>query len=329
VGCADATSLVRSSSQRAPVRSGAMTYSIVARDPATGDFGVAAQSHWFNLGPVVAWVRYDVGAVATQASADPSYGWRGLAMMAAGDDPQDALREISRDDEGAEARQVAMLDASGRIAVRTGERCIAYAGHVSGDGWSVQGNLLTSPAVIEAMAAAYEASEGVLAERMLTALDAAEAAGGDLRGSQSAALRVVPGSQRPEDRFRLGIDLRVADHPDPLTELRRLTVVDQAYRELDSADDAAEAGQSEAAIQHFETAVQLSHEPELGFWHAIGLAQLDRFDDALAMFDEVVDGRPEFVEMLNRVAIVDPTADRLRRARTPQQRPGVSPPGGR
>lgn len=294
-----------------------MTYSIVARDPATGDFGVAAQSHWFNLGPVVAWVRYGVGAVATQAAADPSYGWRGLALMAAGEDPESALRDTSNGDDDAEVRQVAMLDASGRVAVRTGERCIAHAGHVSGDGWSVQGNLLASPSVIQSMAAAYETAGGDLADRMLTALGAAEAAGGDLRGSQSAALRVVPGSQRPEDRFRLGIDLRVADHPDPLGELRRLTVVDRAYRELDSADDAAEAGQSAAAIQHFETAVYLSQEPELGFWHAIGLAQLDRLDDAMAVFDEVVDGRPEFEEMLNRVAIVDPTAERLRRARTP------------
>jgi uncharacterized Ntn-hydrolase superfamily protein len=292
-----------------------MTYSIVALDPATGDFGVAAQSHWFNLGPVVAWVRYGVGAVATQAAADPSYGWRGLALMAAGEDPESALREISSDDEGAEARQVAMLDASGRVAVRTGERCIAHAGHVSGDGWSVQGNLLTSSSVIEAMAAAYEASEGALAERMLTALDAAETAGGDLRGSQSAALRVVPGSQRAEDRFRLGIDLRVADHPDPLRELRRLTVVDQAYRELESADSAAEAGHSAAAIQHFETAAQLSHEPEIGFWYAIGLAQLGRLGDAMSVFDEVVDGHPEFLEMLNRVAVVDPTAEKLRSAR--------------
>jgi uncharacterized Ntn-hydrolase superfamily protein len=292
-----------------------MTYSIIARDPATGDFGVAAQSHWFNLGPVVAWVRYGVGAVATQASADPSYGWRGLALMTAGEDPSSALRSLSNGDGDAEARQVAMLDASGRVAVRTGNRCIAYAGHVSGDGWSVQGNLLTSPAVIEAMAEAYEASEGALADRMLTSLDAAEAAGGDLRGSQSAVLRIVPGPQEPEDRFRLGIDLRVADHPDPLSELRRLTIMDRAYRDLDSADDAAEAGQGAVAIKHFETAGQLSREPELRFWYAIGLARLDRLDDAVSVLDEVVDGRPEFSEMLDRLAVVDPTAERLRRAR--------------
>ncbi len=293
-----------------------MTYSIVARDPVTGDFGVAAQSHWFNLGPVVAWVRYGVGAVATQAAADPSYGWQGLDLMAAGEDPQSALNTISSSDDGAAVRQVAMLDASGRVAVRTGDHCIAHAGHVIGDGWSVQGNLLESPSVIEEMAAAYEAAEGDLAARMLTALDAAEAAGRDMRGSQSAALRVVPGLQRPEDRFRLGIDLRVADHADPLGELRRLTVVDRAYRELDSADDAAEAGQTTAAIEHFEKAAQLSEEREIRFWYAIGLAQVGQLDDAMSVFDEVVDGRPEFLEMLNRVAVVDPTAERLRRERT-------------
>lgn len=236
-------------------------------------------------------------------------------MMAAGEHPDSALRKISAGDDESEVRQVAMLDAFGRVAVRTGERCIAHAGHVSGDGWSVQGNLLATPSVIEAMAKAYEAAAGTLVDRMLTALDAAEAAGGDLRGSQSAVLRVVPGSQRPEDRFRLGTDLRVADHPNPLAELRRLTVVDAAYRELDLAGEAAEAGQSESAIEHYEQAVRFGQDPELRFWFAVGLAQLSRLEDARAVLDEVVVERPELAEMLDRLAIVDPNAEKLRRAR--------------
>jgi len=291
-----------------------MTYSIVARDPATGSFGVAAQSHWFNVAQPVAWVRYGVGAVATQASADPSYGWRGLALMADGVNPATALRDLSEADEGREQRQVAMMNASGVVAARTGEQCIAHAGHVTGDGWSVQGNLLATPSVVEAMAAGYEASRGPLATRMLGALEAAERAGGDLRGRQSAVIRIVSGSAESGPGADESIDLRVCDHADPLGEMRRLVLVDEAYREMERGHAAIDDDRPADALGHFDTAVGPGHEEELEFWRAIGLVRLGRVDEAVDSFGRLVSEQPMYAELLNRVAEVDPVALDLRNA---------------
>lgn len=291
-----------------------MTYSIVARDLATGAFGVAAQSHWFNVAQPVAWVRYGVGAVASQASADPSYGWRGLALMADGVDPATALRELSEADEEREQRQVAMMNASGVVAARTGDRCIAHAGHITGDGWSVQGNLLATPSVVEAMAAEYEASRGPLVIRMMGALEAAERAGGDLRGRQSAVIRIVSGSAESEPGTDESVDLRVCDQVDPLGELRRLVMVDAAYREMERGHAAIDDNRPADALGHFDTAVGPGHADELEFWRAIGLVRLGRVDEAANSFGRLVSERPMFAELLNRVAEVDPIAHDLRNA---------------
>jgi len=291
-----------------------MTYSIVARDPATGAFGVAAQSHWFNVAQPVAWVRYGVGAVATQASADPSYGWRGLALMADGVNPATALRDLSEADEGREQRQVAMMNASGVVAARTGDQCIAHAGHVIGDGWSVQGNLLATPSVVEAMAAGYEASRGPLAIRMLGALEAAEHAGGDLRGRQSAVIRIVSSSAESGPGADESIDLRVCDHADPLGEMRRLVLVDEAYREMERGHAAIDDDRLADALGHFDTAVGPGHADELEFWRAIGLVRVGRVDEAVDSFGRLVSERPMYAELLNRVAEVDPVALDLRNA---------------
>ena len=198
------------------------TYSIVARDAKTGEIGVAVQSHWFAIGPLVPWAEAGVGAVATQSFVDPSYGKLGLDLMRAGRSGPDALKGLLAADENREVRQVAMIDAQGRVAAHTGSKCIPMAGHRVGEAYSVQANLMLDEAVWPAMSRAFESAQGDLAERMLAALEAAQAAGGDIRGKQSAALVVVSGKPtgKPwQDRI---YDLRVDDHPEPVAELRRL-----------------------------------------------------------------------------------------------------------
>src|ERR1044071_1764313 len=164
------------------------TFSIVARDPSTGELGVAVQSHWFSVGPIVPWAEAGVGAVATQSFVDPSYGKNGLELMRAGKSAPDTLKELLAKDEGREVRQVAMIDAQGRVDAWTGKNYIQAAGHIVGKNFSVQANLMLNDKVWPAMARAFENTKGDLADRMLAALDAAQAAGGDIRGKQSAAI---------------------------------------------------------------------------------------------------------------------------------------------
>ena len=202
------------------------TFSIVALDPKTGDLGVAVQSRYFAVGTVVPWAKAGVGAVATQAMAKTSYGPEGLAAIAEGRTAAEALQALVEADSKSAVRQVAMIDAVGRVAVHTGGECPDWAGHQAGDHFSVQGNLLAGEEVIAAMAEAYrkarEGGEGELAEWLVAALEAGQAAGGDRRGQQAAALLVVrdkAGLAGENDRY---IDLRVDDHPEPIRELARL-----------------------------------------------------------------------------------------------------------
>src|SRR5579875_554066 len=184
-----------------------MTYSLVARDPTTGQLGVAVQSHWFSVGSVVPWARSGVGAVATQAMADPSYGPLALELLAAGRSAPQALPGLVVADPDAAIRQVGVVDAAGRVATHTGSSCIAEAGHVSGDGWTAQANMMAEAGVPEAMGDAFEGSS--------------EAAGGDVRGRQSAAGRVGGGEPRGRAGADRVVDVRVDDHPGPLAEVRR------------------------------------------------------------------------------------------------------------
>jgi len=206
-----------------------MTYSIVGRDPATGELGVAVQSRAFNTGAVVPWGEPGVGVVATQSFTERSYGPLGLELMRAGKSPEEALAELVAADDRRKYRQVAFLDAKGRGAVHVGENCIPAAGYASGDGFSAQGNMVASERVWESMAEAFERSEGPLAERLLDALEAAEAAGGDWRGRQAGGILMVAGEGKPWERE---VDLRVDDHPDPVAELRRLVRLGSAYRAM-------------------------------------------------------------------------------------------------
>jgi uncharacterized Ntn-hydrolase superfamily protein len=206
-----------------------MTYSIVARDPQTGELGVAVQSRAFNTGAVVPWGAPGVGVVATQSYSEPSYGPLGLDLLRAGKSPEQALAALVAADDDSEYRQVAILDAEGRVAVHVGEACIPAAGFVAGEGFSAQANMVDSERVWESMAEAFEGSEGPLADRLLEALDAAEAAGGDWRGRQAGGILVVSSAGKPWERE---VDLRVDDHPDPLGELRRLARLRHVYRAM-------------------------------------------------------------------------------------------------
>jgi uncharacterized Ntn-hydrolase superfamily protein len=206
-----------------------MTYSIVARDPETGELGVAVQSRAFNTGAIVPWGEPGVGVVATQSYSELSYGPLGLELLRAGKSPEEALAELVAADDASEYRQVAILDAQGRVAVHVGEACIAAAGFASGEGFSTQANMVDSERVWASMAEAFERSRGPLADRLLEALDAAEAAGGDWRGRQAGGILVVGSEGKPWERE---VDLRVDDDADPLGELRRLLGLRNAYRAM-------------------------------------------------------------------------------------------------
>jgi len=260
------------------------TYSIVARDPATKQLGVAVQSHWFSVGSVVPWAEAGVGAVATQSFVDPSYGLLGLDLMRAGKSAPDALKGLLASDGGRDVRQVAMIDAQGRVAAHTGAKNIAQAGHATGAQYSVQANLMASDKVWPAMAKAYESSKGDLAERLLAALEAAQAQGGDIRGKQSAALLIVSGTATGRPWVDRELDLRVEDSPDPLPELRRLVTLQRAYAHMNAGDAAVEKHDAPGALREYAAAEALAPDnDEMLFWHAISLVGLGKADDALPL----------------------------------------------
>lgn len=278
------------------------TYSIVARDSATGRLGVAVQSHWFSVGSVVLWARAGVGAVATQSFVDPSYGPLGLHLLEAGRDPERALAGLLEADPSPEVRQVGMVDARGEVAVHTGERAIRHACQGTGEGFTVQANLMHRPGVCDAMHRAYRTSEGDLAARLTAALRAAQEAGGDIRGKQSAALLVVAAeaSGRPwEDRV---FDLRVDDHPRPLEELDRLLRVARAYRHMNAGDEAVTEGDVDRAVAEYEAAERLLPDrAEPYFWHAVNLVNAGRVEESLPLFAEAYRRHPAWRELVPRL----------------------------
>ena len=285
------------------------TYSIVARDAQTGELGVAVQSHWFSVGSVVTWARAGVGAVATQSLADIRYGPLALEMLAAGKSPEQALDGLLASDPGAHVRQVAVIDANGRFATHTGERCIAEASHVSrtlsdGDSFSAQANLMSMPGVPEAMAAAFEGSADLpLAERLVAALHAAEAAGGDIRGKQSAAVLVVSGDLTMSPWQGRLVDLRVEDHPDPNVELSRLLTVHRAYERMNAGDVALERGDIEDAVREYHAASRLNPgNSEMLFWAGVAMANAGRVDDAIPLLAKAYhDPSADWRETLRRL----------------------------
>ncbi|NIN11561.1 MAG: DUF1028 domain-containing protein [Gemmatimonadales bacterium] len=292
-----------SAQQARPVRP-AHTYSIVAVDPASGEIGAAVQSHWFSVGSVVPWAEPGVGAVATQSFVDPSYGPRGLYLMRTGVPAPEALAALLRADPDSQVRQVAMIDAHGRVAAHTGSRNIPAAGYHVGAGYSVQANLMRNDAVWPAMARAFESAEGDLAARMLAALQAAEQAGGDIRGRQSAALVVVSGdpTARPWEKI---YDLRVEDSADPLGELARLLRVARAYRAATEGDNYLTVGNVDSALAAYSRAAaslpDSATNGELVYWQAVTLADLGRVQEAVPLFRRAFAQDRSWVELLWRL----------------------------
>ena len=283
-----------------------MTYSIVARDRDTGELGVAVQSHYFQVGPVVPWARSGIGAVATQSQVNVSFGPAGLDLLQSGFTAEQALKALLAGDPGAENRQVAIVDAAGNVAAHTGPRCIPAAGHRTGDGFSCQANLMEKDTVWDAMCAAFTTTGGPLAERIMAALEAAEAEGGDIRGRQSAAMLVVAGASTGrswEDRV---IDLRVEDAPDPLAELRRLLRLKRAFMTNSDADRLEEGGDPEAARLKRAEGVRLAPEMvELKFWTGLDMAEKGDLDGGCALMADAVRKDRRWIETLNRLVAVD------------------------
>lgn len=284
-----------------------MTYSIVAHDPETGALGVAVQSHWFSVGPIVPWARPGVGAVATQANAEVSYGPRALELLAAGASAQEALAKLLAEDPAAPSRQVAVMDARGQAAAHTGTDCIPCAGHVVGEGVSCQANIMVSEQVWPAMREAFEAARGPLAVRLLDVLDAAQAAGGDARGQQSAAVLVVGPEGEPWQSI---VSLRVEDHPHPLAELRRLLDVHQAYRLAGEADELVGQGRHDEAASLYRGASALAPDNhELRLWAGLGAAQGGDLPRAVTEVRAAIAAHPPWRELLERLpAQVAPSA---------------------
>jgi uncharacterized Ntn-hydrolase superfamily protein len=279
-----------------------VTYSIVARDPATGQLGVAAQSCYFALGSVLPWARAGVGAVATQSLVNPGYGPGCLDLLAHGLDAADALERVRAADEDREERQVGVVDAAGAVASFSGSRCINQVSHAAGDGYSAQANMMAEVGVCEAMAEAFETTGGTLAERLVSALVAAESKGGDARGRLSAALLVVEGTRHEQPWQGVLLDVRVDHCPDPVTELARLVRVGQAYQLSERAWESLEAGDVTAAVNSADAGLaQLPGEGDIVLTHVGALVAARRLEEAAAELRELVASAPGWAGVLREI----------------------------
>lgn len=279
------------------------TFSIVAYDQQNNQIGVAVQSHWFSVGSIVTWAEPGVGAVATQSLVNVSFGQRALELLKKGSSPQQALQELINSDEGRDFRQLAIIDANGHVATHTGGKCIADAGHITGKNYSVQANMMLNKEVVPAMSKAFEQSSAPLAERMLAALQAAQVAGGDIRGQQSAAILIVRAKSTGkiwEDRL---IDLRVEDNPNAVKELARILTVFRAYEHMNNGDMALEKGDEKAAQQEYGAAEKMFPDnTEMKFWHAVALVNVNKVDSALPIFKKIFAEDKNYIELTRRIA---------------------------
>ena len=281
----------------------AHTFSIVARDTTTGEMAVGVQSHWFSVGTVVSWGQSGVGVVATQSLVNISFGPNGLKLMIEGKNAEEAMETLIAEDEGRDYRQLAIIDNDGQIGTYTGKKCIASAGHYTGKIYSVQANMMLNDRVVPAMAEAYEQNTDLpLAERIMAVLKAAQEAGGDIRGKQSAALIVVGPERISETWLDKKIDLRVDDHPGPIKELERLLKVHRAYEYMNRGDVALENEDMVAALKEYGIAETMFPEnPEFIFWTAVALANHNRMEEALPKFKRVFDSNDNWRELTRRL----------------------------
>jgi len=285
----------------------AHTFSIVARDSVTGEMGVAVQSHWFSVGTAVSWAEAGIGAVATQSFVNKSFGIRGLNLLRAGFTAQQALDSLLKDDEGRDVRQVAIIDTKGNVAAHTGKSCIDYAGHIKGNNFSVQSNMMLTNKVPSAMASAFEKNKTKpLAERMILALEAAQAVGGDIRGKQSAAIIIVPGQTAGKPWEERTVDLRVDDHPEPIKELHRLYNVQVAYQHMNNGDLAVEKNDMAKAMNEYNAAMKMFPQNlEMQYWTAITLANNKQVDKAIPILKKVFNKDANWKELTRRLPKVN------------------------
>jgi uncharacterized Ntn-hydrolase superfamily protein len=276
------------------------TYSIVARDPETGELGAAVQSHWFSVGSLCTWARPGVGAVATQSVVEPAHGPNALDRLEGGERATAALRGVLAGDALVAMRQVGVVDAHGGVSVHTGADCIPEAGHATGEHWACQANMMARATVPDAMSAAFAAAAGDLAERLMVALEGAEAEGGDVRGRQSAALLVAPAAGEP---WRARVDLRVEDHADPVGELRRLLGLQRAYELAGEADELMGEGRAaEAAARYVRAAELAPASDELQFWAGLAIAQEGDVPAGAAAVRRAAAVHPGWLTLLERLS---------------------------
>ena len=280
----------------------AHTYSIVARDTLTGEMGVSVQSHWFSVGSLVTWGKAGVGVVATQSFINPSFGPRGLSLLENGLTPELAVKTLLELDEGRKVRQLAILDVHGNVEAYTGENCIVEAGHIVGNNFSVQANLMDKNTVWPAMAEAFKNAEGNLAERMLQAMEAAQKEGGDIRGKQSAAILVVKAKSTGNEWEDKIVDLRVEDNQNPIQEMRRLLTIHTAYEFMNKGDLAVETGNNALAKEHYMNAQKLNPTNlEMKYWYAITLANNGELDEAKEILKELFKQNNKWKELTPRL----------------------------
>jgi uncharacterized Ntn-hydrolase superfamily protein len=301
-----------------------VTYSIIAFDPETRQCGVAVQSHYFSVGGLVTWAEPGIGAVATQATVEPAYGPRGLERMRAGRTAPEALAELVAADKLGQVRQVAMVDAHGGIAAHTGAECMAFAGMAVDHHHSCQANLMRTGKVWGAMSEAYLGAGGTLAERLLDALDAGEAAGGDLRGRQSAAILVVSGEGEPWQRL---VDLRVEDHEDPLGELRRILRLNTSYRMLREADETFTAGdEGKSNDLYIEAWERVPENHELKFWASLAMFERGEEERGTVLLRAAIDDHADWRQVVDMLTVqMSPGIETARRLLGDYGAGGVGP----
>jgi uncharacterized Ntn-hydrolase superfamily protein len=282
------------------------TFSIVARDPQTGEMGVAVQSHWFSVGSIVSWAEAGVGAIATQSFVNVSFGPRGLELLKSGKSAQEVLNELIASDSGRDVRQLAIIDSKGRAVSYTGKKCIPAAGNFVGENFSVQANMMLNDKVWPAMAKAYQEAKGPLAERMLAALEAGQSVGGDIRGKQSAAIIVVnPKSTGKIWQDRV-IDLRVEDNAEPILEIKRILKLYRAYEFMNRGDLAVEKNDIPGAMENYGNAEKLFPDNlEMKYWHAVSLANSHMVKESLPIFKEVFHADKNWITLTERLPAVD------------------------